>query len=192
MGGPILLCLPYFPPRSPPIEFLCDPVDVSDIHNNGVPQMPDGLCSASPASTLPTTALLAAAGPIRGVSALVLAHSGLRSLEVLCDLIAQGCGAAAEMPPDGKVPVEPAEIVIVPNPASRSDVQAALALAQRALLPCGRIVFQDDGGDLCRDIVGMLHGAGYCKIRVQAHRAAAIISADKPMFGPILRSAGHA
>jgi hypothetical protein len=192
MGAPIRLCFPYSPPRSPPIEFLCEPVDVLGIHNKGVPQMPDGLCSASPSSTLPAAALLAAAGPIRDASALVLAHPGPRSLEVLCGLIAQGCAAAAEMPADGKVPVEAAEIVIVPHPASRCDIRAALALAQRALLPCGRIVFQDDDGDLCRDIVGLLRGDGYCKIRVQAHLAGAIVSADKPMFGPIPRHAGHA
>ena len=136
--------------------------------------------------------MLAAAGPLKDTSALVLAQPGLRSLEVLCGLIRQGCAAAAEVAPDRKVPIESAEIVIIPNLTSRSAIQAALSLAQRCLLPCGRIVLQDGIGNLSREIVEMLRVAGFCKICVQALATTTIISADKPMYGPMVRVAGHA
>jgi hypothetical protein len=135
--------------------------------------------------------MLLDAGRVEGASALVLAHPGRRSLDVLCGLIGRGCAAAAELPPDGPVPVEPVEIVLVPHLASPEAVTAALTLSQRCLLPCGRIVLQDGTGELSGEIVRQLRRLGFCNIRVRPHGDGPVVSADKAMFGPVSRISGH-
>lgn len=153
--------------------------------------MPDGLSLASTTAIFPTASMLAVAGPLDAATALVLAAPGLRSLDVLCGLIGRGCAAAAELPLDCKVPVEPAEILLVPSLTDAASVKAALSLSRRCLLPCGRIVLEDSEGGLSREIVALLRDVGFCNIRLHAHADSAIISADKPMFGAMLQQVGH-
>jgi hypothetical protein len=134
-------------------------------------------------------AMLDAAEPLRGAHALVLCHGGSAGLDALCGLIGRGCGAAAELSPEGAMAAEPAEIVLVPGLRDLAAAQRAIAVARRCLLPCGRIVLQDCAGGLAREIVRLLRAAGFTGLRTRDGAEGAIISADWPMFG--LHAAGR-
>ncbi len=126
--------------------------------------------------------MLDAAEPLVGAHALVLCHGGPAGLDALCGLFGRGCGAAAELSPDGAVPSEPAEIVLVPGLRTLNAASCAILAARRCLLPCGRIVLQDCAGGLTRDVVRLLRAAGFTAIRTRAGQDGTIISADWPMF----------
>ncbi len=142
-----------------------------------------------PATVLP---LLTAAGPLAGVHALVVAKPGPVSLDLLCGLISRGCGAAAEAPPYGPTPVEPAEIVLVPQVDRIEVAVSAIQLARRCLLPCGRIVLQDTTANLAPAIAKLLRAAGFSFVRSRPVADVVVISADWPMFGHQLHETHHA
>ena len=134
--------------------------------------------------------LLDAAEPVQDAHALVLGTPGLASLDILCGLIGRGCAAAAELSPDGPVPAEPAEIVLVPAVSSLDMATRAIMLTRRCLLPCGRIVLQDASGALATAIIRLLRAAGF--VRIVASADSAVICADWPMFSHQLHGAGRA
>ena len=136
--------------------------------------------------------MLDAAAPLESAHAIVV---GRGSLEVLCALIGQGCSAATVMAHGGRLPPERAELVLVPLVASLDEAHHAIAIARRALLPCGRIVLRDPNGTLAARMARMLRAAGFSAVRIrpcQAHDGVdgAIVSADWPMFG-LHREAAH-
>lgn len=129
-----------------------------------------------------TQSLLDAAGPLGRSHALVIGHD---TLDVLCSLIRRGCGAAAEMGFGGRLPAEPTEIVLVPRIAHLDEAAAAIRLARRTLLPCGRIVLHDSEPRRAATVMRLLRDAGFSGVRSRAGEgmAGAIITADWPMFG---------
>jgi hypothetical protein len=108
---------------------------------------------------------------------------GPDALEVLCGLIGRGCAGATEMAMAARTQAEPAEILLMPHVATLSDAMQAIAIARRALLPCGRIVLNDRTGALAGDVMGLLRGAGFSAVRAQQHETGTLVTADWPMFG---------
>lgn len=127
-------------------------------------------------------ALLDAAEPLRGVHALVICKGGAAGLDALCGLIARGCDAATELSEDGRVPAEPAEIVLAPMIDSIGAAARVVSLARRSLLPCGRIVLRCEAG-LADGVRQLLQAAGFAPVVARANEAGVIVSADLPMFG---------
>ncbi len=150
------------------------------------PAMPRGLPAGGEAAT---QAMLDAAEPLQDRHALVIGHDGL---DVLCGLIARGCGAAAELQPNGRVPNEPAEIVLATHVDSLDAAAHAIMMARRSLLPCGRIVLQETTGAPAGAVARMLREAGFCSVRLRASPEGTMVTADWPMFWPRMREAGHA
>ena len=140
--------------------------------------------------------MLDIAEPVAGAHTLVLCHGGTQGLDLLCGLIGRGCAAAVEMPADAGVPVEPAEIVMIPAIRDVASASTAILAARRCLLPCGRIVLQTKDDHLTRDIARLLRASGFSSIRthgdVRGDLRGALISADLPMFGLHARLAGNA
>ena len=135
---------------------------------------------SAPPSTPGIAALLDAAEPIQDAHALVI---GQESLEVLCGLIGRGCAGATEMPLAVRTQVDPAEILLVPHVATMSDATQAIAVARRALLPCGRIVLNDQNGALTVSLMALVRGAGFSAVRALPHETGTLVTADWPMFG---------
>lgn len=128
----------------------------------------------------PPHPLLDAAEPITDARALVI---GPASLEALCGLIGRGCAGATELSLSGRMPAERAEIVLVPQVDSLNEASQIIALARRALLPCGRIVMHDHDGALSPAIARLLRASGFSAVRSRADARGTIITADWPMFG---------
>jgi hypothetical protein len=128
------------------------------------------------------SALLDAAEPLRGVHALVICNGGAAGLDALCGLIARGCDAASEMPETGRVPAEPAEIVLAPMVDTLDRAVRVVLLARRTLLPCGRVVLRCDA-ELAEGTSRLLAASGFAKALIRTTDDGVIISADLPMFG---------
>jgi hypothetical protein len=139
--------------------------------------------SDDPSIAMPPAALLDAVGDVAGAHVAVL---GAGALPVLCGLIRRGAAAAAELALSDRAIADPAEIVVVPRIASGQQAAQAIALARRALLPCGRIVMRDVSGVLERDIAALLRSAGFVGIRTGRDADGAIVSGEWPMFGPVM------
>ncbi len=127
--------------------------------------------------------LLDHAGEVAGAHVLVL---GPGSLPVLCGLIRRGAAAAAEAGLAERASVDPAELIVVPRAASLQQAAQAVAIARRALLPCGRIVLRDLSGGLAREIAALLRAAGFVAIRASDDGDGPIITAERPLFGPAM------
>ncbi len=125
--------------------------------------------------------LLDRAGDVTGERVLVL---GGGALPVLCGLIRRGAAAAAEFPLNDRGNPDPVELVIVPDVATSGHAAAAIAIARRALLGCGRIVLRPGSGPLARETARLLRLAGFATIRASFGPDGAIVSAERPMFGP--------
>jgi len=125
-------------------------------------------------------AMLAAGEPLPQTHALVIGH---HTLELLCGLISRGCAAALEMKPQGRLPAEPAELVLIPDIDTLDAARNALLLARRALLPCGRIVLQDRSGTQATAIADLLRRGGFSAVRVRRGATTTLITGDWPMFG---------
>jgi stage V sporulation protein SpoVS len=139
-----------------------------------------GAPRSAPPSTPDVAALLDAAEPIQDARALVI---GPEALEVLCGLIGRGCAGATETSVAARTQADPAEILLMPHVATLNDAMQAIALARRALLPCGRIVLNDRTGALAGAVMGLLRSAGFSSVRAQQHETGTLITADWPMFG---------
>ncbi len=127
-----------------------------------------------------TEALLEAAAPLGGAHALVVGH---HSIDMLCGLIARGCGAALERTLDSQLPAEPAELVIMPCADSLEAATTAIAIARRSLLPCGRLLMLDPTGQNAAAIIRLLHAAGFSAVKSRKLPEGTLLSADWPMFG---------
>jgi hypothetical protein len=108
---------------------------------------------------------------------------GPDALEVLCGLIGRGCAGATEMAVGARTQADPAEVLLMPHITTLSDATQAIAVARRALLPCGRIVLNDPTGALAGEIMGLLRSAGFSAVRAQQHESGTLVTADWPMFG---------
>jgi hypothetical protein len=147
--------------------------------------------TASPDAVPPRTAgdaLLDAAGCVAGAHVVVL---GPDALPVLCGLIRRGAAAATESQLGDRV-AEPAEIVIVPGVASPADAARAVDSARRALLPCGVVVIHGADRGLAPEIMSLLQASGFSTIRARPDGDGTVVTAERPMFGPLTRSAGRA
>jgi hypothetical protein len=148
--------------------------------SRGVP-----LPAALPASCDPSsdvTTLLDFAGSLEGEHVLVIGGA----LAVMCALIGRGCAAAAEVQLPDRPVVEPADIALVPRLDTLEFAARAVALAQRVLTPCGRIVLRDRSEKLARTAAALLRLNGFSAIRVRVVAGATLVSAERPFFGPLL------
>lgn len=125
-------------------------------------------------------AMLDVAEPLQDTHALVIGHE---TTETVRGLIGRGCGVTTEMTIGGRLPTNGAEIVLVPRIGSLDEARIALALARRALLPCGRIVMHDPDSLLAAPIVRLLRTTGFSAIRARVSPLGTIVTADWPMFG---------
>jgi hypothetical protein len=140
----------------------------------------------SPKEPLPADdlALLDAVGPVAGAHVLVI---GDATLGLLCGLIRRGCLSAGEMHGHDRACAEPAELVLVPNLQDGEAAARAVAVARRVVQPGGSIVLRDVAGGLARSVASLLTGAGFSAIRVRPWPRGALISAERPSFGPFAR-----
>ncbi len=146
------------------------------------------LITPPPPPNAGTTALLNACGPVDGAHAIVVGH---HTIDILCGLLARGCGAALERRLDSSLSAEPAELVVMPCADTLEAAGTAIAIARRSLLPCGRLVMLDPEGNTASAIVQMLQAAGFSAIKTRILPQGTLLSADWPMFG-ITRGIHHA
>jgi hypothetical protein len=138
--------------------------------------------SPRPLPPAASSALLDAAEPLLGVHAVVICNGGAAGLDALCGLIARGCDAASELPETGRVPAEPAEIVLAPRVDTLDRAARVVLLARRTLLPCGRVVLRCDA-EVAEGTSRLLAASGFAKALIRTTDDGVIISADLPMFG---------
>ncbi len=122
--------------------------------------------------------------PLEGARALVIGHG---ALETICGLIRRGCTAATEVPVCDRRAPDPdsADIVIVPDVGSVAEARTAMAMAARVLVMGGHIAFGDGTGALGPEIADLLRAHGFCTIRSRDTRAGTVVTAERPMFGPL-------
>jgi hypothetical protein len=131
--------------------------------------------------------LLDTAGPLAGARVLVIGHD---ALETMCALIRRGCAAATEMRFGDTLSPEPdsADAVLVPRVASAADAADAIARAARALTMGGRIVLRDVSFGLRQTVATLLRIHGFSAMRARMTRAGTVITAERPMHGPLPRA----
>jgi len=124
--------------------------------------------------------------PLAGVHALVI---GPGALEAVCGLIRGGCAAATELPTDSRLALEAgsADAAIVPLLGSLAEAREAVALAGRALAMGGRIVLRDTTGRLSQEVTSLLRAQGFCSVEAYATPEGMVLTAERPMFGPLHR-----
>jgi hypothetical protein len=129
-------------------------------------------------------ALLDCVGRVDETQVLVI---GDATLSMLCGLIRRGCTAAAEMQLHDRPISEPADIVVVPHLEGADCASRVVALARRVLQPGGRIVLRDPTGALALQAAHLLRMQGFSAVSVRPWSDGALISAERPSFGPVLR-----
>jgi hypothetical protein len=129
-------------------------------------------------------ALLDCVGRVDETRVLVI---GDATLSMLCGLIRRGCTAAAEMQLHDRPISEPADIVVVPHLEGPDCASRVVALARRVLQPGGRIVLRDPTGALALQTAHLLRMQGFSAVSVRPWSDGALISAERPSFGPVLR-----
>jgi hypothetical protein len=131
--------------------------------------------------------LLDAVGPLAGARVLVI---GQDALETMCALIRRGCAAATEMRIGDRLAPEPesADAVLVPYLSGAAEAGDAIARASRALAMGGRIALRDVSCELRQTVATLLRMHGFSRMRVRVTRAGAVISAERPIFGPLPRA----
>lgn len=124
-------------------------------------------------------ALLDELDPPSGAHALVI---GQHTLETLCGLIRRGCAGGTERRPDeqaGPRP-EPAEIAVLPDPASVTETAVSVAVARRALAAGGRIAICDARGLHRGALAALLHTQGFQGIRTHHTPAGLLVLGELP------------
>jgi hypothetical protein len=129
-------------------------------------------------------ALLDSVGPVEEAHVLVI---GDATLGMLCGLIRRGCTAAAEMQLHDRPITGPVEIVVVPRLERQDGAVRAVELARRVLQPGGRIVLRDATGALAQETAALLRRHGFSAVAVRPWSDGALISAERPGFGPFAR-----
>jgi hypothetical protein len=131
--------------------------------------------------------LLDTVGPLAGARVLVIGHG---SLETMCALIQRGCAAASETRFGDRLSPEPDSVdaVLVPCVTTAAEAGDAIARASRALSMGGRIALRDVGFDLRQTVATLLRVHGFAAMRTRMTRAGTVISAERPIFGPLPRA----
>jgi hypothetical protein len=131
-------------------------------------------------------ALLDAAEPVAGSRVLVI---GRGALETVCGLIRRGCTAATELADcdHAATEAESVETVVVPSVATMGEAQTAVAVATRALIQGGRIALCAPAGALRRHLPALLGAHGFAAVRAWPSPGGAVLTAERPMFGPLHR-----
>lgn len=126
--------------------------------------------------------LLAFAGPIRGVHALVLAGSGP---DLFCDLIRHGCLAATLLRTAAKPEAGVYDLMLAPRVTTASPPSDLAQQARRALAPTGRLVARvtrDPSGRAARALTRALKLNGFVAVRAHVRAGETLLRADLPAF----------
>jgi hypothetical protein len=131
--------------------------------------------------------LLDWAEPLDGARVLVVGHG---ALDLICGLIRRGCTAATEIQPHGRLApgADSADLVIAPRVESPTQARAAIDWAARALVMGGRFAARDATGHLRQELAALLSAQGFCRVRTYIHPEGVVVTAERPIFGPLHRS----
>ena len=129
--------------------------------------------------------LLAFAGPVIGSHALVIAPNGLN---LLCNLLRQGCAAATSLRLAERSEHEAYDLVFAPSVVSAATVGRLIGQVKRALVPTGRFLAfvpatAVDQGDVGGLLVGSMRRGGFAAIQSKATRDGVLLRGDLPMYG---------
>ena len=142
---------------------------------------PSGLAEAASGDPL-----LGFAGPIAGLHALVIAPNGL---DLMCNLLRQGCAAATALRSSERFDHESYDLVLAPRVVSAAQLGKLIHQAKRALVPTGRFLafVPTASADLDQDVAGLLIRSlrlgGFVAVRTRAVADGVLVRADLPMFG---------
>ena len=131
-------------------------------------------------------ALLDWAEPLDGARVLVVGHG---ALDLICGLIRRGCTAATEIQPHSRLAPDAnsADIVIAPLVGSATEARETVEWAARSLVMGGRIAVRDATGVLSQELAALLRARGFCRVRAQAGPEGIVVTAERPIFGPLHR-----
>ena len=126
-------------------------------------------------------------GEIHDEHAVLLGHD----IGIMCALIWRGCAEVTELDRAARPEPAAADLVILTDLDDKADVVGAIARARRGLVGCGRIVVRtcaQPTHQLRRAIIRSLQQHGFSVLRVSHQNNRSVLSAESPMFGPLLRA----
>lgn len=129
--------------------------------------------------------LLGFAGPVAGLSALIVAG---REPDLLCSLVRHGCLAATSLRSAEHVDACTYDLVVTSQAAATDSPESLIRLARRALVPSGRLIARmvDGGGPvrLAPRYTRLLKLNGFTDVRVKVLQGEILLRADLPAFVP--------
>lgn len=144
------------------------------------------LPAPAPATAPIDDVLLHWAEPLDGARVLVVGHG---ALDLICGLIRRGCMAATEIQVQGQLApdADSADLLLAPHLESLTEGRTAIGWAARALVMGGRIGLRDVSGRHWPALATLLRTHGFCQVRSHARPEGVVVTAERPIFGPLHR-----
>ncbi len=142
------------------------------------PAVASSPASSSSSDQSASGSLLRFAGPLAGSHALVIAANGL---DLMCNLLRQGCVAATTLRPSERADHEDYDVVLAPRVTPPAPIGALIYQAKRALRPGGRFVAfvptspYGAGGDTVRLLLGSVSMAGFIAVQIRLVRDGVLV-----------------
>jgi hypothetical protein len=124
--------------------------------------------------------------PIAGSHALIVSRNGI---DLMCALLRHGCAEAAEIHFDGKPDAGQSDLVIFPDLTGADSPARICHLAQRALVPTGRLIACVSGRSSRAASLALareLRGSGFVAPHGALHEDRTYLRVELPAFGGAL------
>ncbi|MEJ1976353.1 MAG: hypothetical protein WDN49_09895 [Acetobacteraceae bacterium] len=122
-------------------------------------------------------------GPVEDMHVLLIGPGGL---DMMCDLIDEGCASVEMVSVDQRHRTDFSEIVIVPDVSSVAFAQQAIAQARRMMRPLNSLILRftmADAAAAVQEVRGMLALSGFNGIRIYHLSDRTVLTAELPLCG---------
>ena len=130
-------------------------------------------------------ALHDAIGEVAGETVVIVGHA---TLDVMCAVIRDGADEVSVLRLQERAEPHEADLAIIVGPTCAQEARVAIAQAQHALAPSGRVVVGRLAAVLAQEVAAALRVHGFARVDVDGDDVEVVVRAELPFFAPLGRA----